>query len=66
MEVRHKGYLQVGGFEGGDAPVEKSSLGASHDARSEIDKIGAIVNNDGGRRAGTVRIGDRRAGAKEH
>src|SRR5262249_42791448 len=66
MEVRHKSYFQVGRFEGRDAPVEKSSLGATHDARSEIDKIGTIANNDGGRRTGTVRIGDRRASAKEH
>jgi hypothetical protein len=66
MEVRHKSHLQIGGFKCRDAPVEKSGLGATHNAGSEIDKIGAIANNNGAGRARTVRIGDGRAGAKQY
>src|SRR5713226_8423924 len=66
VEVRHKSYLQVGGLKCRDVPVENRRLGATDDARSEIDKIGAIVNNNGGRRTGTVRIGHGRARAEEN
>jgi hypothetical protein len=48
MEMGHKSYLQVGGFEGLDAFVQNGGLGATHDARPEIDEICAIVDDDGG------------------
>ena len=50
---------------GSAVPFENSHLGATHNTRSKIDKIG-IVNNNGGRRTGTVRIGHRRARAEQH
>src|ERR1700730_2598398 len=66
MKVRHKGPLQVAGFQLRDASVKNSGLGSTHNAGSEIDKIGTIANHDGGRRTGTVRIRHRCAGAKEY
>ena len=66
MKVRHKGHLQIVGFQLRDASVKNSGLGATHNTRSEIDKIGTIGDHDGGRRTGTVRIGHRRAGAEEY
>src|SRR5216684_5345682 len=66
MKVRHKGHLQIAGFQLRDAPVKNSGLGSTHNARPEIDKIGTIADHDGGRRTGTVRIGHWRAGAKEY
>jgi hypothetical protein len=49
MEVRHKNHLQVGGLELSDATIENSSFGATDNTRSKIDKICAVVNNDGGK-----------------
>jgi hypothetical protein len=66
MKVRHKSHLQVAGLECSDAPFENGGLGATHNAGSEIDKIGAPVHDDGGRRTGTVGIGHRRTGAEEY
>src|SRR4029077_17851582 len=46
--------------------VESSGLSAAHNAGSEIDKIGTIVYNNGGRGARTIRVRNRRAGPEEH
>src|SRR5713226_194344 len=66
VEVRDKSYPQVGGLKRRDVSVENSRLGATHDTWSEIHEIGAIVDNDGGRRTGTFRIGHGRARAEQH
>ena len=57
MEVCHKGHFQVAGFQRVMPRVEKLLLGTTHNSRSEIHQIGAIANDDGGRRTGTIRIG---------
>src|SRR5260370_16851851 len=46
VEVRRKSYLQVGGLKRRDVPVENSRLGATHNTRSEIDKIAVLLNNN--------------------
>jgi hypothetical protein len=61
MEMRQERDLQVGGLKRRNVPVENSRLGATYHTRSEINQIGAIVNNDGGRRTGTIGIWHRRA-----
>src|SRR5215471_10271920 len=66
VEVGHKSYLQVRGLKCSDAPVENSGLSATYYARSEIHKIDAVVNNNGGRRTGTVRIRHGRARTQQH
>ena len=66
MEVGHKGHLQIAGFDCRNFSVESSGLCSAHDAWSKINKVSAIVNNDSGCRAGTIRIGNRRAGPEEH
>jgi hypothetical protein len=65
MEVGHERHLQIAGFNCRDS-FEGSGLGAAHDAWSEIDEVSAIVNNNRGGRAGTIGIGDGRAGTKEY
>lgn len=62
----HKGYLQIAGFECRYTPIKNSSLGATHNTRSEIDKINAIANHDRCRRTGMLRIGYRGACSEEH
>src|SRR5260370_29614523 len=54
MKVRHKGHLQIAGFQLRDAPVKNSGLVAAPNARSEIDKIHTITAHDGRLRTGTV------------
>jgi hypothetical protein len=66
MKVCHKGHLQVAGFQCRDASFEDSGLGSTDDAGSKIDKVGVIANDDCGSRTGTVRVGHRRASAKEY
>ena len=65
MEVSHECHLQIAGFGRRDSP-EGSSLGAANDARSEIDKVSAIINSDNGGRARTIRVGHRSARAEEY
>src|SRR5215467_14170679 len=52
VKVRHKSYLQVRGLKRRDAPIENGRLGATYNSRSEIDKIDAIVHNNGRRGTG--------------
>src|SRR5215471_17462600 len=58
VEVRSKSDLQVGRLKGGNAPVENSRLCPTHHTRSKIDEIGVLVNHNGSRRTGAVRIGN--------
>ena len=64
--MRHKGHLQIAGFQLRDASVKNSGLGSAHNARSEIHEIGTVPDHNGGRGTGTVRIGHRRSGAEEY
>lgn len=66
MEVGHKGHLQIVGFDCRNLSVESSGLCSAHNAWSKINKVSTIVNNDSGCRTGTIRIGNRRAGAEEY
>src|SRR5262249_961789 len=66
MKVGDKRHLQIARFDRRYQSVKSSGLSASHNAGTTIDKIGAIVNNDSGRRTRTVRIGHGRARTEEH
>ncbi len=64
MQVRGKDDFQIFWRERDDVLVAGGSSGASHHARTKVDKISGAVHHHGNRRAGTVRIDDGRARAE--
>lgn len=66
MEVGDKCHLQIARFNGWYPSGEGSGLSTPHNAGSEIHKIGAVVYNNGGRWARTIRVRHRCAGAEQH
>jgi hypothetical protein len=66
MEVGRKCHLQIAWFYCWYPSVESSGLSSPHNSGSEIDKISAVVYNNGGRRARTIRVRHRRARSKQH
>src|SRR5215469_18091739 len=66
MKVSHERHLDIARFDGRNLSFKSSSLGTTHYAWSKIDEVGAIINNDGRCRTGTIRVGHRCAGAEKH
>jgi hypothetical protein len=66
MEVGYEGHFQIAGLDCRNFSLQSSGLSSAHNARSKIDKVSAIINNDSGRRAGTIRVGNRRAGPEQY
>jgi len=62
MKVRHKGYLEISGFDCREFSFEGCGFRAAHNTWSEIDEMSAIINDHGSRRTGTVGIENRRTG----
>jgi len=63
--VGHECYFQIAGFDCWYASGESSGLGATHNTGSEIDKIGAVIYNNGGRGARTIWVRHRCASAEQ-
>ena len=66
MKVRHECYFEIPGFDFRKFSFEGCGFSAAHNTWTEIDEVSAIINDNGGRRAGTVGIGNRRTGTEEH
>jgi len=64
--MRHKSDLEVRWLKGRNAPRQDSRFCTTHDPRSEVHEIGVIVNDEGGCRAGMIRIGYGRASSEQY
>jgi hypothetical protein len=64
--VGHKCHLEIARFDCQYVFLESSGLSAPHNARSEIDKIGTVVYNNGRRGARTIWVRHRCARAEQH
>jgi len=66
MKMCDECNFEISRFDCREFSLESCGFSAAHNTWSEIDEVSAIIHDDGGRRTGTVGVGNRRPCAEKH